>query len=298
MSPAKKQFKKITKQGSKLKAHSSQLKAQGSKLKKQGSRLIPIGLRRKNTGTHFTIIIPVYNEENYITHLLTDLVKQTYQNFEILIVNNNSTDNTVKVIQDFFSQKQFHPEYRDKFQILNCTRQGIAAARNYGAEHAKTDWLIFFDADLRLKNNWLEIAASKVALNKDMVALNGVLIIDTPNKLKWLYYNTYTAISYSALRFLSMTTGKAHIAGNNMVIRKDWFVKNGMFPHLICEDFIFSKNLYKILTNPRKQTKLSFQMIGYWHSRRFDEKGFLRSIAQWWYHAFKYANEEEYDIYR
>lgn len=240
----------------------------------------------------FSIVIPMFNEEKYITGILKDLKRQNFSDFEVILVDNNSTDDTAKVATEFLNT------FGLEWKIIECKRQGIAAARNKGAEVAKADWLIFFDADIRLASNWCKIAYRKVTSNENIIALNGFLVISAPNRLKWLYYNSYTLISYATLRILNIFTGKAHIAGNNMVIQKEWFTKAGMFPHQICEDFAFSKNLYKIIDNPRIQTRISFKMKGSWHSRRFEQKGFLKSIFQWWYHAFKYKDETDYDTYR
>lgn len=85
-----------------------------------------------------TVIIPFYNEEKYIIQCLDSVINQTYKNIEILLINNNSTDKTLKIIK----------EKKDKrIKILNCKKQGVAHARNVGIKKATGRYITFLDAD-------------------------------------------------------------------------------------------------------------------------------------------------------
>ena len=85
-----------------------------------------------------TVIINVYNGEKYIKKCLDCVINQTYQNIEILIVNDGSNDNTLNIIK----------EYKDKrIRIINQKNKGLSLSRNVGIDNAKGKYLFFIDVD-------------------------------------------------------------------------------------------------------------------------------------------------------
>ncbi|HPQ08425.1 MAG TPA: glycosyltransferase [Bacteroidia bacterium] len=97
----------------------------------------------------FSIIIPTYNRSNVIENTIQSVINQTFQNFELIIVDDGSTDNTEEVVKPFLSEKIRY------FKIQNSER---GFARNFGAKQAIGEWLNFFDSDDILYNNHLETA--------------------------------------------------------------------------------------------------------------------------------------------
>jgi len=86
----------------------------------------------------FSIIIPLYNKANYIEKTLQSVLNQTYPEFEVLVINDGSTDNSLKVV------KQIN-DYRVK--IFSKENEGVSATRNFGIEKAQHDYIAFLDAD-------------------------------------------------------------------------------------------------------------------------------------------------------
>lgn len=97
----------------------------------------------------FSIIIPALNEEKYLPKLLGDLERQTYQDFEVIVVDGGSEDGTIKRCEEF---KKRLP----KLVILNSDKQSATYQRNFGAGKAKGEWFIFMDADDRLPEFFLD----------------------------------------------------------------------------------------------------------------------------------------------
>ena len=87
----------------------------------------------------FSVIIPLFNKELYIQSCLDSLVNQTVNDFEVIVVNDGSTDNSLVKI-DAYS------EILD-ISVYSITNSGPAAARNYGVKKAKSNWICFLDAD-------------------------------------------------------------------------------------------------------------------------------------------------------
>ena len=94
-----------------------------------------------------SVIIPVYNTEKYIEKCLESLAKQTMQDFEVIIVNDGSTDNSKKVIKDYMKNSNLDIKYLEK------ENGGLASARNYGVERASGKYISFLDSDDYLDKN-------------------------------------------------------------------------------------------------------------------------------------------------
>jgi glycosyltransferase involved in cell wall biosynthesis len=100
-----------------------------------------------------SIIIPTYNHGNYIGKCIESIICQTYNNWEAIIVNNNSTDNTIEIIKNFND---------NRISVLNINNQGIIAkSRNIGIQHAKGDYIAFLDSDDWWYSNKLDVIMSK-----------------------------------------------------------------------------------------------------------------------------------------
>ena len=93
-----------------------------------------------------SIIIPCYNRENYITDALNSALNQTYENIEIIVVDDGSTDNSVAVLT----------KYGDKINLIQQKNKGVSAARNTGLRLASGDYIIFLDSDDWLSEDLVE----------------------------------------------------------------------------------------------------------------------------------------------
>lgn len=93
-----------------------------------------------------SIIIPTYNESSSILDCINSLINQSYDDFEIIIVDDGSTDNTIKELQNMKT-----PE----LQVLKQNHLGAGQARNLGVKHAKGEILVFVDADMTFDQHFL-----------------------------------------------------------------------------------------------------------------------------------------------
>lgn len=124
----------------------------------------------------FSIIIPTYNRADFITKTLDSFIAQTYQYYEIIIVDDGSTDNTAEVVVPYLS---------NKIAYYKKENEERAAARNYGVLKSKGHYINFFDSDDLALNNHLQEAINIIIqnpeckvfhLNYEVRELNGVFV--------------------------------------------------------------------------------------------------------------------------
>ena len=121
----------------------------------------------------FSLIIPAYNVEKYIKKCLDSVLNQTYNNYEIIIINDGSTDNTSKILESYKSNK--------KIKIINQENKGLSNARNTGVSNAKGDYILFIDSDDFIEKELLEIL-NKTIKDEDLVRFQ-IRILDETNKI-------------------------------------------------------------------------------------------------------------------
>lgn len=104
----------------------------------------------ENKDIQISVIIPAYNAEQFILNGLQKLTQQTYQDFEIVIVNDGSIDNTSQLVKNFLNINKLD------WQLISQENKGEGEARNTGLRYAKGKYILFLDADDYLANNALE----------------------------------------------------------------------------------------------------------------------------------------------
>ena len=119
-----------------------------------------------------SIYIPVFNGEKTIIDCLKSIFKQTLKPKKILIINDNSTDNTKKILE----------KYLDKIEIINNEKnQGVSYSRNLAVNYLKTKYIASIDADVVLSENWLQQVYNSL-INKNATLVGGKLYEKYLNK--------------------------------------------------------------------------------------------------------------------
>lgn len=109
-----------------------------------------------------TVIIPCYNQAHFLSETIESVRNQTYQNFEIIVVNDGSTDNTAEIAKSF-----------THIQLIEQKNLGLAVSRNNGLQKSKGEFIVFLDADDKLLPNALEIGVNAILENKDRAFVCG-----------------------------------------------------------------------------------------------------------------------------
>ncbi len=101
-----------------------------------------------------SVIIPVYNTEQYLHRCIDSVLASAYQEFEILLVNDGSTDHSPDICRQY-------AEKASRIRLINQKNQGVSAARNRGIDASTGDWIVFLDSDDRISPDFLRMVAQE-----------------------------------------------------------------------------------------------------------------------------------------
>ncbi len=171
----------------------------------------------------FSVVVPLYNHEKFIIEALDTLKNQTYQNWEAIIVNDGSTDNSQQVVEDFIKNDS-------RFKLINQNNGGVSSALNTGIKNCKYDWVCWLSSDDWFENDKLEIH------NKFINFYPGIKFFHTKysvfyannNELKKLetpMHDNLPPAEFQSLSFFQWNP----IIGNSICIQKEVFEKVGYF---------------------------------------------------------------------
>jgi glycosyltransferase involved in cell wall biosynthesis len=178
--------------------------------------------------TKVSVIVPTYNEEKYLDRCLSTLLDQTYSNFEIIVVDDDSTDSSKEIIQKY-PVKYLHQEH-----------SGPALAKNLGAKHASGDILVFADSDFYYDRNYISDLVKPVIAGEAIGTYSKEIYVANPNN-KWSRcYNINTGLDYNRKVPKDFPDESE---GFRTIFRKD-FVRVGGFDNIgYGEDMVFYKKL-------------------------------------------------------
>ena len=113
-----------------------------------------------------SIIIPIFNVEKYLDRSISSLIEQTYRNFEVILVNDGSTDNSKCICEKDVSKDS-------RFKLINQKNCGVAAARNTGLEYASGEYIGFIDPDDFAEKDYISFLYNNMINNKCDISICG-----------------------------------------------------------------------------------------------------------------------------
>lgn len=152
-----------------------------------------------NNDKRVTIIVPTYNNKKTITRCLNSILKQSYSNIHIIVVNDGSTDGTKAILEKYSNNK--------KITVINQKNKGVSAARNRGLELVDAEFVAFVDADDFVDTNYISNLLSGYTGDIDL-SITGVRNIEDINK------NTHSESNYKTGIFNNIETVDYIISDN------------------------------------------------------------------------------------
>lgn len=119
-----------------------------------------------NKPIKFSIVLPIYNVERYLQRCLDSVLGQTYKNYEVIMVDDGSTDNCPAICDNYAAKDA-------RVKVIHKQNAGLGMARNTGIKNATGDYICFFDSDDFVTTNLLELCAKELEKeNYDIVAFD------------------------------------------------------------------------------------------------------------------------------
>ncbi|MDY4996090.1 MAG: glycosyltransferase family A protein [Bacilli bacterium] len=174
-----------------------------------------------------SVIVPVYNAEKFIDKCIESVINQTYKEIELILVNDGSKDNSLKILQ------KYEKQYPKMIKVFNQTNKGVGAARNLGIKHVSGKYIFFLDSD-----DWIELdylVKLYEDISKNDIVISGFKSYDINGSLLFaenIKDNPWTKFKYCSIGgklFLSSL-----ILKNNILFRE----------FKICEDAYFLFECY------------------------------------------------------
>ncbi len=213
---------------------------------------------------YFSIIIPTLNEENFLPNLLNDLSKQKEKNFEVIVVDGGSTDQTEKVLHKYS-------------RLLKCcfvkfNKKNVSIQRNTGAKKALGSYLIFLDADCRISHFFTQNLKKTLSKKKGLLYIPYILPDEKSSDSKLFF-----AIANSMIE-LSQSLGRPLSSGGSMIVERNFFLLIGGFPEnvFMSEDHKLVMKAYdwKVKTIFLRNIKVKFSL------RRMRREGKLKMLVK------------------
>lgn len=170
--------------------------------------------------TFFSVIIPLYNKENFIENTLKSVLNQSFIDFEVLIINDGSTDQSEEKVLGF-KDARIHYFYKKN--------SGVSAARNFGIEKAKSNYITFIDADDYWYPHFLQEMFENVNRFKDQKVFSAAIEVETSKKIIPSSYSIVKNGDCEIVNYFDASLKETAICTSCAVFHKSVFETTGHF---------------------------------------------------------------------
>ena len=181
----------------------------------------------------FSVIIPTYNQGTLLEKCLFSVMRQTFRSFEIIVIDNNSSDNTKKIIKKFKKKIIYK-----KIKNLGV----IAKSRNCGIRVSKGKWISFLDSDDSWEKNKLQITYTKIKKNDFDVICNNEWILKDKTTKVWAYGPARKNFYESMIKYGNHLSTSASSVKSNFIKNKNIYFSEKK-NYVTSEDYDFFLNI-------------------------------------------------------
>lgn len=208
-----------------------------------------------------SVVVPVYNVASYLERCVQSVLRQTYKNLEVILVDDGSTDGSAELCDQLAS-------IDTRIQVVHQKNQGLSSARNTGIRQATGEYMVFIDSDDEwLFDDGLEKLLKATSQNKDLIIFKGVNIWKDGHKTPFRDYDvayiSYLPDAQTVFSYL-VEAQLFQMSACFLLVRRKILTDNGLFfPHgLISEDVQWSLILWQ---HVRSVCVTNLEFYGYCH---------------------------------
>jgi len=237
--------------------------------------------------TKISVIVPIYNLEGYLEECLNSIINQTLQNIEIILINDGSTDNSIRIMKKY--------ERNDsRIKIINQVNIGQGGSRNVGIKHSSSEYLMFIDGDDTIEANMCEILYNIINTKQSDIAtcryrrikedgtFTNQLSKEISSSFNIDYFKDILSLKYPSVTW-------------NAIYKRELFIKNNLyFPNMYYEDIAFIFKLFFF----SKSVTFTNEVLYNWRIRegsitRTIDKKQINDIFSIFDITFKFLNENK-----
>ena len=176
-------------------------------------------------------IVPVYNSENYVERCIDSILAQTYKDWELILVDDGSADNSLLILNKYAEQDT-------RISVIHQENAGPGVARNTGIDNVTGDYIVFIDSDDRVSDDYFGLLSEKT---EDVVFIDINQVDEDFNVMKEEHMSSYRHLSKDIFLRQQMT-GKINWGGVRKAVRTELLVNNRIrfSKHKIGEEAIYS----------------------------------------------------------
>lgn len=202
-----------------------------------------------------SIIIPVYNVENCLRVGLDSILRQTYTNFEVILVNDGSTDNSYTICTEYV-------EKDSRFSLFNQKNAGVAEARNRGINVSGGEYITFMDSDDWVEDDWLETYVNALQQVRPDILVQGIAVdTDSTNYRVFVEDNFYENMAlFDAFHNLEKHGLEGFVPIK--MYRASLVKKHNLkFRYMLHEDTLFNTELFCYATSLITLSKVCYHYV-------------------------------------
>lgn len=244
----------------------------------------------------FSVIIPMYNVKSYIAECLQSILCQSMKDFEVVIVDDGSTDGSAEIVRAFM-------EKDSRIRLISQKNTGQSGARNHGLREGRGDYIIFLDSDdFLLRDDFLaDLSAEIKSTDADVVMYKYVKYFGGDNPLSEKCHYSFLLAQGVSLpdKLIPILAENDAYYGSawTKTVRRSILIDNGIFfdEGLCCEDFDWS---YRVIEKSKKITCIDKEYIAYRQRQgSVTKSGSLKNTADFLKMVEKYKERyESYDL--
>lgn len=210
-------------------------------------------MNTNNNQPLISVIVPVYNVEQYLPRCLDSLIRQTYTNIEIIVVNDGSTDGSLAICREYAEKDK-------RIKVIDQQNKGLSGARNTGLKHYIGDYVSFVDSDDWVHRDMLLFMYNSIMNNNSDMSVCGSVKISEMS-VDDINYNETAGFIYNQDEMMTLFLNGTYTACWSRLFKKE--IINGIeFPEgLNCEDYIF---MFHAICNLTKVSGFSHPMYYYY----------------------------------